>query len=79
MPVYGLGHTQLFSMLDKSSALGSFLMRMSRRLKAWNIGGSLEVGGYKYLAKDLATLNWNPTLKIFKMCKQSKEFRFHSF
>lgn len=33
VPVYGLGHTQLFSMLDKSSALGSFLMRMSRRLK----------------------------------------------
>ena len=37
VPVYGLGHTQLFSMLDKSSALGGFLMRMSRRLKAWNI------------------------------------------
>ncbi|CAJ1403072.1 unnamed protein product [Effrenium voratum] len=33
VPVYGLGHTQLFSMLDKSSTLGGFLMRMSRRLK----------------------------------------------
>ena len=47
VPVYGLGHTQLFSMLDKSSALGSFLMRMSRRLKAWNIGGwkSVQISG----------------------------------
>ncbi|CAK8991240.1 2-acylglycerol O-acyltransferase 2-A (Acyl-CoA:monoacylglycerol acyltransferase 2-A) (MGAT2-A) (Monoacylglycerol O-acyltransferase 2-A) [Durusdinium trenchii] len=33
VPVYGLGHTQLFTMLDKSSALGGFLMRMSRRFK----------------------------------------------
>jgi len=33
VPVYGLGHTQLFSMLDKSSSLGGFLMKMSRRLK----------------------------------------------
>ncbi|CAE7251099.1 mogat2-a [Symbiodinium natans] len=33
VPVYGLGHTQLFTMLDKSSGLGGFMMRMSRRLK----------------------------------------------
>eukprot|EP00439_Symbiodinium_sp_Y106_P023299 s5158_g2.t2 len=34
VPVYGLGHTQLFTMLDKSSGLGGFMMRMSRRLKS---------------------------------------------
>ena len=45
VPVYGLGHTQLFSMLDKSSALGGFLMRMSRRLKAGKSpDGSSNVG-----------------------------------
>lgn len=33
VPVYGLGHTQLFTMLDRSSWLGGWLMRMSRRLK----------------------------------------------
>ena len=38
VPVYGLGHTQLFSMLDKSSSLGGFLMKMSRRLKVSGIG-----------------------------------------
>eukprot|EP00438_Fugacium_kawagutii_P031888 Skav227556 [mRNA] locus=scaffold3241:127705:128883:+ [translate_table: standard] len=35
VPVYGLGHTQLFSMLDKSSGLGNFLMKISRKYKAW--------------------------------------------
>lgn len=33
VPVYGLGHTQLFSTLDKSSRLGSLLMWLSRRLQ----------------------------------------------
>lgn len=43
VPVYGLGHTQLFTMLDKSSALGGFLMRMSRRFKVW-FGADFNVG-----------------------------------
>ena len=44
VPVYGLGHTQLFSVLDKSSALGGFLMRMSRRLKAGKSPDGLQLG-----------------------------------
>lgn len=33
VPVYALGHTSLFSTADRSSALGSFLMKISRQLK----------------------------------------------
>lgn len=48
VPVYGLGHTQLFSMLDKSSSLGGFLMKMSRRLKVSGIGVCGEKNGHGY-------------------------------
>lgn len=33
VPVYGLGHTQLFTMFDSSSGLGRLLMQLSRRLQ----------------------------------------------
>jgi len=33
VPAYGLGHTQLFTTLDRSSRLGSLLMNLSRRLR----------------------------------------------